>query len=301
MTHVTKRPARSEIPPCPHRISSSRVLTGLLDAAWDPLQIAEPSVSMERIIAAGLLVGAGTGMGNGCTSGHGICGNSRFSVRSMVYTGLFMATGFATATLFDTNGALGVDSTHVALSDMILPSGETMTHYAAVVAAAAASFLSLGAASKALSKKSDDEHTSAHETLNIITEALSGLVFGIGLSISGMRRAAKVSGFLSALSPSFDPSLMLVMGGAMAVAIPGFQMVKSKKKPVCGKEFGIPKNNKLDKKLLTGGVLFGAGWGLAGLCPGPAIVSAAARPTVSLVAWLGSVAVGMWGQKFIKM
>ena len=51
-------------------------------------------------------------------------------------------------------------------------------------------------------------------------------------------------------------------------------MVKSKKKPVCGKEFRIPKNNKLDKKLLTGGVLFGAGWGLAGLCPGPAIVSA---------------------------
>ena len=256
---------------------------------------------MERIIAAGLLVGAGTGLGNGCTSGHGICGNSRFSVRSMVYTGLFMATGFATATLFDTNGGLGVDSTHVALSDMNLPSGETMTRYAAIVAAAAASFLGLGAASKALSKKSDDEHTGAHETLNIITEALSGLVFGIGLTISGMRRAAKVSGFLSALSPSFDPSLMLVMGGAMAVAIPGFQMVKSKKKPACGKEFGIPKNNKLDKKLITGGVLFGAGWGLAGLCPGPAIVSAAARPTVSLMAWLGSVVVGMWGQKFIKM
>ena len=289
MTHVTKRPARSEIPPCPHRISSSRVLTGLLDAAWDPLQIAEPSVSMERIIAAGLLVGAGTGMGNGCTSGHGICGNSRFSVRSMVYTGLFMATGFATATLFDTNGALGVDSTHVALSDMILPSGETMTHYAAVVAAAAASFLSLGAASKALSKKSDDEHTSAHETLNIITEALSGLVFGIGLSISGMRRAAKVSGFLSALSPSFDPSLMLVMGGAMAVAIPGFQMVKSKKKPVCGKEFGIPKNNKLDKKLLTGGVLFGAGWGLAGLCPGrPSCRRQRGRPSRWSRGWVRS-------------
>ena len=98
---------------------------------------------MERIIAAGLLVGAGTGLGNGCTSGHGICGNSRFSVRSMVYTGLFMATGFATATLFDTNGGLGVDSTHVALSDMNLPSGETMTRYAAIVAAAAASFLGL--------------------------------------------------------------------------------------------------------------------------------------------------------------
>ena len=109
----------------------------------------------------------------------------------------------------------------------------------------AASFLSLGAASKALAKKNDDASTGAHETLSLVAEALAGLVFGMGLTVSGMRRAAKVSGFLSATATSFDPSLMLVMGGAMAVAIPGFQMVKSKKKPVCGKrEFSIPKNKQ---------------------------------------------------------
>ena len=300
VTHVTKRPARSEIPPCPHRISSSRVLTGLLDAAWDPLQIAEPSVSMERIIAAGLLVGAGTGMGNGCTSGHGICGNSRFSVRAWCTPGSSWPRASPPPPFRHQRGARrGLHPCRVVRHDPPLrrdddPSPRRRRRRRRF-------FLSLGAASKALSKKSDDEHTSAHETLNIITEALSGLVFGIGLSISGMRRAAKVSGFLSRSRPPSIPRSSFVMGGAMAVAIPGFQMVKSKKKPVCGKEFGIPKNNKLDKKLLTGGVLFGAGWGLAGLCPGPAIVSAAARPTVSLVAWLGSVAVGMWGQKFIKM
>jgi hypothetical protein len=111
-----------------------------------------------------------------------------------------------------------------------------------------------------------------------------------------MRRAAKVSGFLSALAPSWDPSLMLVMGGAMSLAIPGFVVAGNKPKPACTPKFNIPKNKKLDKKLLVGGVLFGAGWGLAGLCPGPAIVSIAARPTGKLGAWLTSVVAGMWVQ-----
>jgi uncharacterized membrane protein YedE/YeeE len=272
------------------------VASGMLDAAWDPAQVAEPLPGMARIITAGLLVGAGTGMGNGCTSGHGICGNSRFSVRSMAYTATFMAAGAAAATLFDTNAALGVNSAHSALNDLVIPAADVMTKYAGIVAASAAAFLGIGAASKALAKKNDDESTAAHKTLSLVAEALAGLVFGVGLTVSGMRRAAKVSGFLSATATSFDPSLMLVMGGAMAVAIPGFAVAKNKPKPACERKFSIPNNKTIDKKLMTGGLLFGAGWGLAGLCPGPAIVSAAARPTAALVAWLGAVAVGMWGQ-----
>ena len=269
---------------------------GLLDAAWDPLQIAEPSVPMARIITAGLLVGAGTGMGNGCTSGHGICGVSRFSVRSMAYTGLFMASGFACATAFATNAALGVDSSYAALSHVAIPAAETLTRYGAILASSAAAFLGLGVVGRNLGKKSDGDHTPAHERLNLVVEALSGLVFGVGLTISGMRRAAKVSGFLSATAASFDPSLMLVMGGAMAVAIPGFFVAGRRSKPTCGREFTVPKNKTIDAKLAVGGLMFGAGWGLAGLCPGPAIVSAAARPTGKLLAWLGAVAVGMFAQ-----
>lgn len=277
------------------------VASGMLDAAWDPAQVAEPLPGMARIITAGLLVGAGTGMGNGCTSGHGICGNSRFSVRSMAYTVTFMAAGAAAATLFDTNAALGVNSAHSALNDLVIPAADVMTKYAGIVAASAAAFLGIGAASKALAKKNDDESTAAHKTLSLVAEALAGLVFGVGLTVSGMRRAAKVSGFLSATATSFDPSLMLVMGGAMAVAIPGFAVAKNKPKPACERKFSIPNNKTIDKKLMTGGLLFGAGWGLAGLCPGPAIVSAAARPTTALLAWLGAVAVGMWGQhKIVK-
>jgi|TARA_B100001540_G_scaffold245784_1_gene220981 uncharacterized membrane protein YedE/YeeE len=251
---------------------------------------------MARIITAGLLVGAGTGMGNGCTSGHGICGVSRFSVRSMAYTGLFMASGFACATAFATNAALGVDSSYAALSHVAIPAAETLTRYGAILASSAAAFLGLGVVGRNLGKKSDGDHTPAHERLNLVVEALSGLVFGVGLTISGMRRAAKVSGFLSATAASFDPSLMLVMGGAMAVAIPGFFVAGRRSKPTCGREFTVPKNKTIDAKLAVGGLMFGAGWGLAGLCPGPAIVSAAARPTGKLLAWLGAVAVGMFAQ-----
>ena len=132
-------------------------------------------------------------------------------------------------------------------------------------------FLGIGQVASAASKKNDGDKTKLHKTLDAIAEALAGFTFGLGLTVSGMRRAAKVSGFLSATRASFDPSLMLVMGGAMALSIPGFAIASKTKTPACTGEFSIPKNRKIDDKLMLGGVLFGAGWGLAGMCPGPAI------------------------------
>ena len=145
----------------------------------------------------------------------------------------------------------------------------------------------------------ESEPNKAQRIIALISEGLAGLVFGFGLTISGMRRPAKVSGFLSALEPSWDPSLGLVMAGAMALAIPGFMVAAKQPKPACRKQFDIPKNRKLERKLVMGGMLFGAGWGLAGLCPGPAIVSLAARPTVGLAVWFSSVVAGMWIQNKI--
>ena len=270
--------------------------SGLADAYMNPDQVAEPSAGLTRTVVAGLLVGAGSGLGNGCTSGHGICGNSRFAPRSMAYTVLFMATGFAAATLFDTNAALGVNPAS-ALDRMKLPSAEEMIGYGNIIAAAAASFLGLGQLARAHAKKNDGEHTDFHDTLGLVAEVISGFVFGLGLSISGMRRAAKVSGFLSATASSWDPSLMLVMGGAMGLAIPAFARSESETKPHCAREFSVPpKNRGIDKNLLLGGVMFGAGWGLAGMCPGPAIVSFAANPTGTVGAWLLAVVVGMYAQ-----
>ena len=247
---------------------------------------------------AGLLVGAGTGMGNGCTSGHGICGNSRFSPRSMVYTGIFMATGFTFATNFNTNDSLGIDSSFSAIDNMVTPPVETLSAWLSIAGAATAAFFGIGFVVIVASKKNDGDKTKIHKNISV-AEALAGFTFGLGLIVSGMCRPAKVSGFLSATATSFDPSLMLVMGGAMALVIPGFIVASKKKAPACTADFSIPSRSKIDRRLILGGVLFGAGWGLAGICPGPAIVTFAARPTQKVAAWIASVVGGMWLQKYI--
>jgi uncharacterized membrane protein YedE/YeeE len=103
---------------------------------------------------------------------------------------------------------------------------------------------------------------------------VSGLVFGVGLTVSQMTNPAKVLGFLDIFG-NWDPSLALVMGGAMAVASLGYFLVWKRKSPVFASRFHIPTNNRIDSPLVIGAMLFGAGWGLVGLCPGPAIAGLA--------------------------
>ncbi|GJL96602.1 MAG: membrane protein [Hyphobacterium sp.] len=103
---------------------------------------------------------------------------------------------------------------------------------------------------------------------------MAGLIFGIGLTISQMTNPAKVLGFLNILG-NWDPSLALVMGGAMAVATLGYFLVWKRKSPVFGDHFHVPTNNRIDSPLVIGAMMFGAGWGLVGLCPGPAIAGLA--------------------------
>ena len=101
---------------------------------------------------------------------------------------------------------------------------------------------------------------------------LSGIIFGLGLTISGMVNPQKVLGFLN-LFGEWDPSLIFVMVGAIIIFAPMHFIFKRKSRPIFVKEFQIINNRNIDKKLLFGSGLFGAGWGLAGLCPGPAIAS----------------------------
>ncbi|MEO6985678.1 MAG: YeeE/YedE family protein [Paralcaligenes sp.] len=101
---------------------------------------------------------------------------------------------------------------------------------------------------------------------------LVGLVFGIGLILSGMADPARVLGFLD-LSGSWDPSLALVMGGAIMVGFFAFQTARKRGRTVFGKVLRLPHATAIDKRLLLGSTIFGAGWGLAGFCPGPAIVA----------------------------
>ncbi|NLD55683.1 MAG: YeeE/YedE family protein [Burkholderiaceae bacterium] len=108
--------------------------------------------------------------------------------------------------------------------------------------------------------------------MNRLTEFLVGLLFGTGLILSGMTDPGKVLGFLD-LFGSWDPSLALVMGGAILVGVFAFAVARKRTTTFLGGAMHLPTARDIDKRLLVGGLVFGAGWGLAGFCPGPAIVS----------------------------
>lgn len=115
-----------------------------------------------------------------------------------------------------------------------------------------------------------------------IAALIAGLVFGLGLILSGMGNPAKVQNFLDIFG-TWDPSLGLVMGGAIAVGLVAFTWAKRRKTSALGEPMQLPTATVVDRKLLTGAAMFGAGWGLAGLCPGPAVMNLA---TLQMEVWL---------------
>lgn len=109
--------------------------------------------------------------------------------------------------------------------------------------------------------------------MNLPIVIASGLLFGAGLAASDMNNPERVQGFLDVFG-HWDPTLMFVMGGALAVALPVFQWIlKTKSKPTFAKRFYLPLKQGIDKNLVAGAILFGIGWALVGYCPGPAIAS----------------------------
>ena len=107
----------------------------------------------------------------------------------------------------------------------------------------------------------------------IIAPLISGIIFGAGLAISGMLDPSKVAGFLDFFGV-WDPSLAFVMGGGVVVNGLGFLWIKKQNKPFFSEDFKIPTSQVIDRPLLIGSALFGIGWGISGLCPGPAVSSA---------------------------
>ncbi|MFA0084731.1 DUF6691 family protein [Vibrio sp. E150_011] len=109
----------------------------------------------------------------------------------------------------------------------------------------------------------------------LVIALISGVLFGVGMIVSGMSDPLNVIGFLDVFG-HWKPDLAFVMGGALLVFAPSYWfIIKRKQKPVCQDEFCVPTNTKVDKKLIIGATLFGIGWGIAGICPGPAIASIA--------------------------
>lgn len=108
-----------------------------------------------------------------------------------------------------------------------------------------------------------------------LSALLAGLVFGFGLILSGMANPQKVLGFLD-LAGNWDPSLAFVMGGAIGVGVVAFALARRRTHSLLGAPMQLPASSEISRRLVLGSLAFGAGWGLAGFCPGPAIVSAAA-------------------------
>ena len=127
--------------------------------------------------------------------------------------------------------------------------------------------------------------------MQIIAPLLCGLIFGAGLLISGMVRPDKVLNFLDVFG-AWDPSLAVVMVAALAVAMPGFMLAGRRSQPLLAPQYFWPGKAAIDAPLVTGAALFGIGWGLVGLCPGPALESLATR-SPGVILFVAAMAAGM--------
>lgn len=126
-----------------------------------------------------------------------------------------------------------------------------------------------------------------------ITALSAGLLFGVGLIVSGMSNPAKVLGFLD-LAGRWDPSLAFVMGGAVMVGLAAFPFAANMPHSLLGEPLRLPTDAHIDRRLVLGGLTFGVGWGLAGFCPGPALASltyGGMKPLVFCAAMLGGMAI----------
>jgi uncharacterized membrane protein YedE/YeeE len=125
-----------------------------------------------------------------------------------------------------------------------------------------------------------------------IASLVSGLVFGAGLAVSGMTLPAKVVGFLDFFG-HWDPTLIFVMGGAIAVHATVYWLVRKRRSPLFAERFQLPTRRDIEPKLIVGAALFGLGWGLGGYCPGPAVVSLPSG-SVEVGAFVVAMLVAMW-------
>jgi uncharacterized membrane protein YedE/YeeE len=282
------------------------------------------SYTLARAAAGGLLVGLGSALGSGCTSGHGICGLARLSKRSLAAVVTFMTTAALAARLTDAAAAAGVAVAKpaalawpdavganqgalllsvVVMATMGLVRAATslvasagMPPPPAVAASSSASTQQIAAASAAAAAAAGRPYPDGRP-LALASELLLGTLFAFGLCYSGMTRPAKVLAFLSPGLPCWEPSLALVMAGALLVAAPGFRSIVRRRalaEPLCpGMRWSLPTATAVDAKLILGAALFGVGWGMTGICPGPAVVALAGAPSAVGAAFCAAMFGGM--------
>ena len=131
-----------------------------------------------------------------------------------------------------------------------------------------------------------------------VAALVAGLVFGVGLIVSGMANPAKVLGFLD-LAGKWDPSLALVMAGAIAVGGIGFALASRRQRSFLGAPMSLPAARTIDRRLIAGSLAFGVGWGLAGFCPGPALVAVGAVQMKAVV-FVAAMVAGMFAFEWLE-
>ncbi|KAG1756609.1 uncharacterized protein EDB91DRAFT_1093581 [Suillus paluster] len=235
--------------------------------------------SLLRMAFSGLLVGMGTKLANGCTSGHMICGLSRFSLRSLVATATFFASAVAT-THFVHGDALGISGSW----DWALDNQGRQF----VGATLALCILWFAYTCTALNNDTSDSSKlvswQIHSCdklvpnmpqfiLRYLTSFLSSLAFAFSIRLGNMVDPHKVLAFLiSPLSSAFDPTLMFLAGSALPLATLLYRYARVEQ-PRFGGKWNIPTSTKIDLRLILGSLIFGMGWGIGGVCPGPALVN----------------------------
>ena len=225
------------------------------------------------IAIAGLAIGLGTALGNGCTSGHGLCGLSRFSLRSLAAVPTFMAVA---------GGVASARSGFVVGAP--LPIGNTPPEVLALSLKLAVALLgTLMPIPALLASKS--------MLREIFVGLWTGVTFAVGLSIGGMVRPSTISG---ALTPAaFDGTLWVLFMTALVTTFIMYRVAQAF--GVAEATVGRSGGGKVDSKLIAGAALFGLGWGIAGMCPGPHIVTIGANPFAATPAlMLAFVGIGMW-------
>lgn len=276
-----------------------------------------PIVSPLGFIIGGFFVGFGTRLGNGCTTGHGICGLARLSTRSLAAVLTFMATGIFAAT-----GCSKTCPFHPYLRDSYdsvarhLPTEATIATGTVIASLAACAALPglLRRGPHDAGEKERDKHD--NDKRKIVPAMVSATFFSLGLVVSQMTISSKIYGFLNVKGlrdGSWDPTLVCVMGGGLIVSFLSYQWVKgvnvfkNRKAITCPLSqkasighFNVPTNKVIDAKLLIGEAVFGLGWGIAGLCPGPAMfLGIAGYPNV-LLRWWPSFFVGSFLAEKLK-
>ncbi|KNC82997.1 hypothetical protein SARC_04720 [Sphaeroforma arctica JP610] len=242
-------------------------------------------VNAASTVAAGALVGFGTVMGSGCTSGHGVCGLPRASPRSIVAVATFMSTAIITRSSIVSNDVLcKAVQTGPQMS-------EVMSSLEFLSVSPGMFYGSLLASSLAYSLNNVRLGRSVDTYKSLAASYASGGLFGLGLGVSGMSDPSKVLGFLDLINV-WDPSLAFVMGGAVAFNVPVWYALLKKDKPYLLDSFSVPTRRDITGRLVMGSSLFGVGWGLAGLCPGPALLGFATGD-VGFTGYVLSMTVGM--------